>query len=151
MKIYSLQHFGLKSSYHAKLCLNFKIWNFQTTSDGKTTKIKVVSLEMLRNFIIDNFLIWNHLVIEKYVWNFQFWNSNFLNDHGWRNLLNESCRSCKVIQLYSWQHFHLIHLVPQITIYSHRGEKLDTDTSDIVVVVEEVACEREIASSKLGS
>jgi hypothetical protein len=49
------QHFGLKSSCHAKLCLNLKFWNFQTTSDGKTSKIKVVGLEMLWNFIIDIF------------------------------------------------------------------------------------------------
>jgi hypothetical protein len=33
-------------SVSAKLRLNFKIWNFQTTSDGKTIKIKVVGLEM---------------------------------------------------------------------------------------------------------
>jgi hypothetical protein len=36
----------LKSPCHAKLCLNFKFWIFQTTSDGKNTKIKVVGLEM---------------------------------------------------------------------------------------------------------
>ena len=50
---------------------NFKIRIFQTTSDGKTTKTKVVGLEKLWNFVVDNFFIWNHLVTEKYVWSFQ--------------------------------------------------------------------------------
>jgi hypothetical protein len=53
-----------KLSCHAKLCLDFKIWNFQITLDGKSTKIKIVRLEMLWNFIADNFLIWN-LVIKN--------------------------------------------------------------------------------------
>ena len=34
----------------------FKIRIFQTTSDGKTTKTKVVGLEKLWNFVVDNFL-----------------------------------------------------------------------------------------------
>jgi hypothetical protein len=50
MKLCSWQHFDLKSSYHAKLRLNFKKFKiriFQTTSDGKTTKINFVDLEKL--------------------------------------------------------------------------------------------------------
>jgi hypothetical protein len=39
--------FWFESSYYAKLSLNFKIRKFQTTSDRKTTKIKVVGLKML--------------------------------------------------------------------------------------------------------
>jgi hypothetical protein len=31
------------------------------TSDGETTKTKVVDLEKLRNFAVDNFFIWNRL------------------------------------------------------------------------------------------
>ena len=40
--------------------LKFEIWIFRTTSDGETTKIKVVDLEKLYNFVVDNFFIWNH-------------------------------------------------------------------------------------------
>jgi hypothetical protein len=34
----------------------FKIQSFQKTLDGKTTKTKVVGLEILWNFVGDNFL-----------------------------------------------------------------------------------------------
>jgi hypothetical protein len=37
--------------------LTFEIQNFQTASDGETTKTKIVDLEKLYNFIDDNFLI----------------------------------------------------------------------------------------------
>jgi hypothetical protein len=47
MKLCSRRLFGLKSSCHAKLRLNFKIRIFQTTLGWKTTKIKIVGLEML--------------------------------------------------------------------------------------------------------
>ena len=50
---------------------NFKIRIFQTTSDGKTTKTKVVGLEKLWNFVVDNFFIWNHLVMQKLCLNFK--------------------------------------------------------------------------------
>jgi hypothetical protein len=49
----------------------FKNSNFQTTLDGKNTKMKVVGLikivgiVKLFNFVVDNFLIWNYLIIEK--------------------------------------------------------------------------------------
>ena len=39
--------------------------------------------------------------------NFKIWNLNFLNVLKWRNDQNKSCRSRKVMQLYSWQLFHL--------------------------------------------
>jgi hypothetical protein len=107
MRLCHWQCFGLKLSCHAKLCLNFKIWIFQTISDGKTTKIKVVGLELQWNFVIDNFLIWNHLIIEKFVWSFQIWNSNFVNGLVCRNYQNKTCRSRKVMQLYSWSHFQI--------------------------------------------
>ena len=35
--------------------LTFKIQNFQMTSDGERTKIKVVDLLELYNFVVDNF------------------------------------------------------------------------------------------------
>ena len=35
--------------------LKLKIWIFQMTSDGETTKTKVVDLEKLSNFVVDNF------------------------------------------------------------------------------------------------
>jgi len=38
---------------------------------------------------------------------FTFSNLKFLNDLGWRTDINQSCRSRRAIQLYSWQHFHL--------------------------------------------
>jgi hypothetical protein len=37
--------------------LTFEIQNFQTASDGETTKTKIVDLEKLYNFVDDNFLI----------------------------------------------------------------------------------------------
>jgi hypothetical protein len=37
--------------------LTFEIQNFQTASDEKTTKTKVVDLEMFCNFAVDNFFI----------------------------------------------------------------------------------------------
>ena len=40
------------------------------TSDGETTKIKVVDLKKLYSFVTDNFFIWNHLSLENYVLNF---------------------------------------------------------------------------------
>ena len=46
---------------------NFKIWIFQTASDGETPKTKVVDLEKLCNFVVENFFIWNHLQLENAV------------------------------------------------------------------------------------
>ena len=62
--------------------LKFKIWIFQTTSDGEMPKTKVVDLKKLCNFVVDNFFIWNHLVNVKCVWISEIWNSNFVNDLG---------------------------------------------------------------------
>ena len=50
MKLCSWQRFDVKSSCHAKTMFefqNFKIRIFQMTTDGKTTKMKVVGLEKL--------------------------------------------------------------------------------------------------------
>jgi hypothetical protein len=114
MKLCTWQHFGLKSSRQAKFCLNFKIWIFQTTSDGKTTKIKVVGLEMLWNFIIDNFLIWDHLVIEKICLKFQIWISNFVNGLGRRNFQNMQVVDLKNLCNFTVDNIFIwIHLVPQ--------------------------------------
>ena len=49
--------------------LKFKIWIFQTASDGETPKTKVVDLEKLCNFVVDNFFICNHLVFQNSIWN----------------------------------------------------------------------------------
>ena len=48
---------------HPIVKLHSEFWNFQTTSDGQTTKKKVVYLKMLYNFIVD-FLIWDGLQIQ---------------------------------------------------------------------------------------
>jgi hypothetical protein len=60
LKLCSEQYFHLKSFYYGKPCLNFPNLNFEffkTTSDGETTKAKVVELKKLCNFIVDNFFI----------------------------------------------------------------------------------------------
>ena len=73
--------------------LKFKIWIFQTSSDGEMAKMKVIDPTKLYNFVVDNFFIWNHLVKENYVWISHIWNLNFLNDPGSRNNKNKICRS----------------------------------------------------------
>jgi hypothetical protein len=55
-----------------------KIQNFQTTSDGKSTKINVIGLEKLWNFVVNNLLILNHLVKQNYVWVLKL---DFLTSH----------------------------------------------------------------------
>ena len=77
MKHCSWQLFDLKTSCHAKLRLNFKIWTFQTTSDEKTTKINSVDLEKLWNIVVDNFLIWKILSC-KTVFEFQIFKIQIL-------------------------------------------------------------------------
>jgi hypothetical protein len=57
--------------------LKFEIWIFKMTSNGETTKIKVVDLEKLHNFRVDNFFIWNLFVKENYVWISKIWKLNF--------------------------------------------------------------------------
>ena len=47
--------------------LTFEIWIFQMTSDGETTKTKVIDLKKLNNFAVDNIFIWNHLAKDNYV------------------------------------------------------------------------------------
>jgi hypothetical protein len=42
------------------------------TSNGKTTKMKVVGLKKLWNFVVDNILVWNHFVMQNFVWIFKF-------------------------------------------------------------------------------
>jgi hypothetical protein len=86
--------------------LTLEIQKFQMTSDGETTKPKVVDLKKLCNFVV-NFFIWNHLSNKKSCEYPHIWNLNFSNDLGWRNDQNKSCSSRKVIQLYSWRPFHL--------------------------------------------
>ena len=49
--------------------LKFKIWIFQTASDGEMPKTKVVDLEKLCNFVVENFFIWDHLLLENTIWN----------------------------------------------------------------------------------
>jgi hypothetical protein len=58
--------------------LKFKI--FQMTSDGETTKTKIVDLKKLCNFVVYNFFIWNNLLLQNVVWNYilkLLKNSNF--------------------------------------------------------------------------
>ena len=50
--------------------LKLKIWIFQMTSDGETSKTKVVDLEKLCNFVVENFFIWGHLLLENVIWNY---------------------------------------------------------------------------------
>ena len=41
------------------------------------------------------------------IWHTGKWTSNFVNNLGWRNFQNKSCRFRKVIKLCSWQLFYL--------------------------------------------
>ena len=113
---------------HPIVKLHSEFWNFQTTSDGQTTKKKVVYLKMLYNFIVANFFILNHLLKFKFfkwpkqkLYNFVFANFSFeiiylrkiifefLTFEIWifqtisngKNNKNESCRSRKFIQVRS--------------------------------------------------
>jgi heme/copper-type cytochrome/quinol oxidase subunit 2 len=122
------------STFAAQLKFNL----FQMTLDGKPTKIKVVGLKRLWNFIVDNVLIKNHLVIEKYVWSFQIQKSNLVNDLGRWNYQNKSFRSQKVMQLCSWQGFHLNSFSisnNQFTLdyYNIWERKRNIDTNELVV------------------
>jgi hypothetical protein len=86
--------------------LIFEIQNFQMTSDGETTKTKLLDLKKLCNFELTTF---SFKIIYPRKITFEFphiWNSNYSNDLRWRNDQNQSCRSRKVIKLYSWQLFH---------------------------------------------
>ena len=76
-------------------------------SDGEATKTKVVDLKKLCNFVVDNFSIWNHLSNRNYIWflKFKIWIFQITSDE--ENTQNKSCRSQKVVQLCSWQFFHL--------------------------------------------
>jgi hypothetical protein len=47
--------------------LLLKFWNFQTTSDGETTKMKVIDLFEIYNFIVQTFFIWIRLVYQNFV------------------------------------------------------------------------------------
>jgi hypothetical protein len=58
-----------KTTYEFK---KIKIWILKITSNGKTTKMKVIGLEKLWNFVVDNVLGWNHLVMQNYVWILKF-------------------------------------------------------------------------------
>ena len=122
IKLCSWQCFGLKSSCHAKLCLNFEIWIFQTTSDGKKHQNKSFRSWNVIKLCNWQLFIWNHLIIEKFVWSFKIWNSNFVNGLGCRNYQNKFCRSRKVMQLYSWSYFQMNSfstLNNQITLFCY--------------------------------
>ena len=61
IQLCSWQRFYLKSSFSRKTTFEFhtfEIWIFQTTSDEKTAKTKVVDLKRVCNFVVDNFFIW---------------------------------------------------------------------------------------------
>ena len=49
---------------------NFEIQILQMTSDGKSTKTKVVDLNENYNFVVDDFFIWNDLMSQQYGWSF---------------------------------------------------------------------------------
>ena len=40
------------------------------TSDGKSTKTKVIDLDENYNFVVDDFFIWNYLMSQQYGWKF---------------------------------------------------------------------------------
>jgi hypothetical protein len=65
MKLHSWRLFDMKSScgpYRANRPAGRPPADrSKMTSDGETTKMKVVDLEKLRNFAVDNFFIWNRL------------------------------------------------------------------------------------------
>jgi hypothetical protein len=75
---------------------------FQTTLDEETSKTKVVDLKMLCNFVVDNFFIWNHLSKKNYGWISSHLKFKFFKWPRMDNDKNQSCRSQKVIKLYSW-------------------------------------------------
>jgi hypothetical protein len=61
MKLFNWQLFHLKSFGLPKLHLNLSNLKYkflQTTSDGKSTKIKIVELKKLFIFVVNNFFIW---------------------------------------------------------------------------------------------
>jgi uncharacterized membrane protein len=89
------------------------------------TKIKVIDLDKLKNLVVDNFFFWNHLVNVNYIWISQIWNSNFVNDLGWRNYHNESCRSRKVMKLCSWQLFIWNRLVKENYVWISKNLKFE--------------------------
>jgi hypothetical protein len=103
----SWQLFYLKSSCHKTTSEfhKFKIRIFKTTSNRKTTKIKVLGIKKLWNFIVDKILVWNHLVMQNFVWILKFY--FFSNDLEWKTHQNKSCRSQNVMKLYNWQFFDL--------------------------------------------
>ena len=71
------------------------------TSDGETTKMKVVHLEKLYNLVVYNFFDLKSSCQGKLLLNFSNLKFKFENDIGWRNYQNKSCRYQKVIQLCS--------------------------------------------------
>ena len=67
--------------------------------------------------------------MQNYVWISQIWNSNFSNDFGWKNFLNENCRSRRVMKLCSWPLFDFEHLLGlKQAIYSRFAECLFPST-----------------------
>jgi hypothetical protein len=62
--------FYLKSFVVLKLCFKFsecEIQNFETASDGKPIKIKVVVLDDIYNFIVETFFIWIFLESQIFI------------------------------------------------------------------------------------
>jgi hypothetical protein len=70
MQLCSSQLFHLNSSEQKIMIefLTFEIQFFRKVSDGETTNMKGIDLEMLYNFIVGNIFIWNHLSKKNYVW-----------------------------------------------------------------------------------
>ena len=69
--------------------------------------IKVVVLDEIYNFVVYFFLIWDRLDVQifsfeiiyltKITFDFSNLKFEFLNDLGWRNAQNKSCRSHRVL------------------------------------------------------
>jgi len=90
LQLYSWWLFHLKSFVVLKLCFKFSQFEIQiceTTSDGETSKTKVVDLEKLYNFIVDDFFIWNNLYKKKSREFPHIWNSNFFQTKSDENKL----------------------------------------------------------------
>ena len=73
------------------------------------------------------------------IWHTAKWTSNFINDLGWRNFQNESCRSQKVMKVCGFQFF----------LKSFRLPKLRLNFSNLKSIFFEVPSDGETAKIKV--
>jgi hypothetical protein len=105
-RLCSWQLFDLKSSC-GPYRVNWPVGGWQVLNVLRWRNYQNESCRNLWNFVVDDFLIWNHLLghIGQIVFVVYFvvyfsTGRQVLNDLGWRNYQNESCRSQKVMKLW---------------------------------------------------